>query len=111
MLLLGQLLKDVKVSLTFLNSYIKHCIKVKTPKDIATREIFSPLMSNLISLLAEHGPLSNQGVISAFSTIVSVYPGKMSCTVTISSPLDEDVLAELMTVLIELPKSRPSIEI
>ncbi|EDL81990.1 rCG28822 [Rattus norvegicus] len=41
---------------------------------------------------------------------MSVYPGKMSCMVTTSSPLDEAVLFALMTVLIDPPKSRPSIE-
>lgn len=84
---------------------------MKTTKDITTREIFSPLISNLINLLAENGHLSNQGVISAFSTTVSIYPGKMSCTVTTAFPLYEIVLSELMTVLIEHLKARPGIEI
>uniref|UniRef100_A0A8C8U8L5 Oligomycin sensitivity conferral protein n=1 Tax=Peromyscus maniculatus bairdii TaxID=230844 RepID=A0A8C8U8L5_PERMB len=84
----GQLLKDPKRS-----------IKVKSLKDISTKEKFSPLTANLMSLLAENGRLSNaQGVISAFSTIMSVHHG-VHCTVTMASSLEEAVLSKLKTVL------------
>ncbi|KAL6035743.1 hypothetical protein STEG23_004937 [Scotinomys teguina] len=53
-----------------------------------------------MNLLAENGRLTNtQGVISAFSTIMSVHHGEVPCTVTTASPLDEAVLSELKTVL------------
>lgn len=78
-----QLLKDPKVSLAVLNPYIKRSIKVKSLKDITTKEKFSPLTANLMNLLAENGRLGNtQGVISAFSTIMSVHRGEVPCTVT-----------------------------
>lgn len=44
-----QLLKDPKVSLAVLNPYIKRSIKVKSLKDITTKEKFSPLTANLMS--------------------------------------------------------------
>ncbi|XP_052597167.1 ATP synthase subunit O, mitochondrial [Peromyscus californicus insignis] len=100
LLRMGQLLRDPKVSLAVLNPYIKRSIKVKSLKDISTKEKFSPLTANLMSLLAENGRLSNtQGVISAFSTIMSVHRGEVPCMVTTASPLEEAVLSELKTVL------------
>lgn len=97
---MGQLLKDPKVSLAVLNPYIKRSIKVKSLKDITTKEKFSPLTANLMNLLAENGRLGNtQGVISAFSTIMSVHRGEVPCTVTTASPLEEEVLTELKLVL------------
>ncbi|KAL1788078.1 ATP synthase subunit O, mitochondrial [Sigmodon hispidus] len=100
LLRVGQLLKDPKVSLAVLNPYIKRSIKVKSLKDITAREKFSPLTANLMNVLAENGRLSNtQGVISAFSTIMSVHRGEVPCTVTTASPLDEAVLSELRAVL------------
>ncbi|XP_051006219.1 ATP synthase subunit O, mitochondrial [Acomys russatus] len=100
LLRVGQLLKDPKVSLAVLNPYIKRSIKVKSLKDITAKESFSPLTANLMHVLAENGRLSNtQGVISAFSTIMSVHRGEVPCTVTTASPLNEAVLSELKTVL------------
>lgn len=95
-----QLLKDPKVSLAVLNPYIKRTVKVKSLNDITKREKFSPLTANLMNLLAENGRLGNtQGIISAFSTIMSVHRGEVPCTVTTASPLDDAVLSELKTVL------------
>lgn len=100
LLRMGQLLKDPKVSLAVLNPYVKRSIKAKSLSDITTKEKFSPLTANLMNLLAENGRLGNtQGVISAFSTIMSVHRGEVPCTVTTASPLDEAVLSELKTVL------------
>ncbi|XP_055470979.1 ATP synthase subunit O, mitochondrial [Psammomys obesus] len=100
LLRVGQLLKDPKVSLAVLNPYIKRSIKVKSLKDITTKEKFSQLTANLMNLLAENGRLGNtQGVISAFSTIMSVHRGEVPCTVTTASPLEEEVLTELKLVL------------
>ena len=100
LLRVGQLLKDPKVSLAVLNPYIKRTIKVKSLNDITKKEKFSPLTANLMNLLAENGRLGNtQGIISAFSTIMSVHRGQVPCTVTTASPLDDAVLSELKTVL------------
>ncbi|XP_021040666.1 ATP synthase subunit O, mitochondrial [Mus caroli] len=100
LLRVGQLLKDPKVSLAVLNPYIKRTIKVKSLNDITKKEKFSPLTANLMNLLAENGRLGNtQGIISAFSTIMSVHRGEVPCTVTTASPLDDAVLSELKTVL------------
>lgn len=97
---MGQLLKDPKVALSVLNPYVKRSIKVKSLKDLTTKERLSPLTSNLMNLLAENGRLENtQGVISAFSTIMSVHRGEVPCTVTTASPLDQAVLSELTAVL------------
>ncbi|XP_003462266.1 ATP synthase subunit O, mitochondrial [Cavia porcellus] len=100
LLRVGQLLKDPKVALSVLNPYVKRSIKVKSLKDLTTKERLSPLTSNLMNLLAENGRLENtQGVISAFSTIMSVHRGEVPCTVTTASPLDQAVLSELTAVL------------
>ncbi|KAF6384395.1 ATP synthase peripheral stalk subunit OSCP [Rhinolophus ferrumequinum] len=85
---------------SIMNPYIKRSIKVKSLNDMTTKEKFSPLTSNLMNLLAENGRLNNTpGVISAFSTIMSVHRGEVPCSVTTASPLDEATLSELKTVL------------
>ncbi|XP_005375755.1 PREDICTED: ATP synthase subunit O, mitochondrial [Chinchilla lanigera] len=100
LLRVAKLLKDPKVALSVLNPYVKRSIKVKSLNDITTKERFSPLTSNLMNLLAENGRLENtQGVISAFSTIMSVHRGEVPCTVTTASPLDQAALTELTAVL------------
>ncbi|ELV13361.1 ATP synthase subunit O, mitochondrial [Tupaia chinensis] len=100
LLRVAQLLKDPKLAVSILNPYVKRSIKVKSINDMAAKERFSPLTSNLINLLAENGRLSNtQGVISAFSTMMSVHCGEIPCTVTTASPLDQATLSELQTVL------------
>ncbi|KAM6161927.1 ATP synthase peripheral stalk subunit OSCP, mitochondrial [Erethizon dorsatum] len=100
LLRVAQLLKDPKVALSVLNPYVRRSIKVKSLNDITAKERFSPLTSNLMNLLAENGRLENtQGVISAFSTIMSVHRGEVPCTVTTASPLDQAALSELTAVL------------
>ena len=82
-----------------MNPYAKRSIKVKSLNDMTTKERFSPLMSNLLNLLAENRRLNNiAGVISAFSTM-SVHRGEAPCTVTTATSLDEATLTELKTVL------------
>ncbi|MEJ1282974.1 ATP synthase subunit O, mitochondrial isoform X2 [Cricetulus griseus] len=100
LLRVGQLLKDPKVSLAVLNPYVKRSIKVKSLSDITAKEKLSPLTANLMNLLAENGRLDNtHGIISAFSTIMSVHRGEVPCMVTTASALNEAVLSELKTVL------------
>ncbi|KAM5153481.1 ATP synthase peripheral stalk subunit OSCP, mitochondrial isoform 2-T3 [Callospermophilus lateralis] len=96
----AQILKEPKVAASILNPYIKRSIKMKSLNDITAKERFSPITSNLINLLAENGRLNNaRGIISVFSTIMSVHRGEVPCTVTTASPLPEAVLSELKTVL------------
>lgn len=95
-----QLLKEPKLATAILNPHVKRSIKVKSIGDMTTREKFSPLTTNLIHLLAENGRLNNtHGIISAFSTMMSVHRGEVPCTVTTASALDEATLSELKTVL------------
>lgn len=71
---------------SIMNPYIKRSVKVKSLNDMSAKERFSPLTSNLINLLAENGRLDNTpGVISAFSTMMSVHRGEVPCTVTTAS--------------------------
>uniref|UniRef100_A0A2K5PAD3 ATP synthase peripheral stalk subunit OSCP, mitochondrial n=1 Tax=Cebus imitator TaxID=2715852 RepID=A0A2K5PAD3_CEBIM len=91
-LLRVQILKEPKVAASVLNPYVKHSIKVKSLSDIIAKERFSPLTANLISD-------NTQGVVSAFSTMMSVHRGEVPCTVTTASPLEEATLSELKTVL------------
>ncbi|KAF7472666.1 ATP synthase subunit O mitochondrial [Marmota monax] len=100
LLRVAQLLKEPKVAAYILNPYIKRSIKMKSLNDMTPKERFSPITSNLINLLAENGRLNNaRGIVSAFSTIMSVHRGEVPCTVTTASPLPEAVLSELKTVL------------
>ncbi|XP_012665158.1 ATP synthase subunit O, mitochondrial [Otolemur garnettii] len=100
LLRVSQLLKEPKMAASILNPYVKRSVKVKSLNDITAKERFSPLTANLMNLLAENGRLSNtQGVISAFSTMMSVHRGEVPCTVTTASPLEEATLTELKTVL------------
>ncbi|KAI2596029.1 hypothetical protein G5576_103684, partial [Homo sapiens] len=86
LLRVAQILKEPKVAASVLNPYVKRSIKVKSLNDITAKERFSPLTTNLINLLAENGRLSNtQGVVSAFSTMMSVHRGEVPCTVTSAS--------------------------
>ncbi|XP_048960474.1 ATP synthase subunit O, mitochondrial isoform X3 [Canis lupus dingo] len=100
LLRVAQILKEPKMAASIMNPYIKRSVKVKSLNDMTAKERFSPITSNLINLLAENGRLNNTpGVISAFSTMMSVHRGEVPCTVTTASPLDEATLTELKTVL------------
>ncbi|XP_021117079.1 ATP synthase subunit O, mitochondrial-like [Heterocephalus glaber] len=100
LLRVAQLLKDPKVATSILNPCIKRSIKMRTLNDITAKERLSPLTSNLMNLLAENGHLENaQGVISAFSAIMSIHRGEVPCTMTTASPLDQATLSELTAVL------------
>ncbi|XP_049641775.1 ATP synthase subunit O, mitochondrial [Suncus etruscus] len=100
LLRVAQLLKEPKLATSILNPHVKRSIKVKSIGDMTAREKFSPLTTNLINLLAENGRLNNtHGIISAFSTMMSVHRGEVPCTVTTASALDEATLSELKTVL------------
>lgn len=100
LLRVAQLLKEPKLAASILNPYVKRSVKMKSLNDITAKERFSPLTANLMNLLAENGRLRNaQGVISAFSTMMSVHRGEVPCTVTTASPLEEATLSELKTVL------------
>nr|XP_020842128.1 ATP synthase subunit O, mitochondrial-like [Phascolarctos cinereus] len=95
-----KLLKDPKMIDSIMNPHIKRSIKIKTLSDIIAKEKFSPITTNLMKLLAENGHLNNTpGVISAFSTMMSVHRGKVQCSVTTASALDDATPSELKTVL------------
>ncbi|XP_020851692.1 ATP synthase peripheral stalk subunit OSCP, mitochondrial [Phascolarctos cinereus] len=95
-----KLLKDPKMIDSVMNPHIKRSIKIKTLNDVIAKEKFSPITTNLMKLLAENGRLNNTpGVISAFSTMMSVHRGEVECSVTTSSALDDATLSELKTIL------------
>ncbi|XP_074070151.1 ATP synthase peripheral stalk subunit OSCP, mitochondrial [Macrotis lagotis] len=94
------LLKDPKMVGSIMNPHIKRSVKIKTLSEIIAKEKFSPITTNLMKLLAENGRLNNTpGVISAFSTMMSVHRGEVQCSVTTASTLDDATLSELKTVL------------
>lgn len=96
LLRVAQILKEPKMAASVMNPYVKRSIKMKSLNDMTAKEKFSPLTSNLISLLAENGRLNNTaGVISAFSTMMSVHRGEVSCTVTTASVGDGLLLLHL----------------
>ncbi|XP_074156827.1 ATP synthase peripheral stalk subunit OSCP, mitochondrial [Sminthopsis crassicaudata] len=95
-----KLLKEPKMVDSIMNPHIKRSIKIKTLSDIIAKERFSPITTNLMKLLAENGRLNNtEGVISAFSTMMSVHRGEVQCVVTTASALDSATLSELKAVL------------
>ncbi|XP_043823065.1 ATP synthase subunit O, mitochondrial-like [Dromiciops gliroides] len=95
-----KLLKEPKTVASIMNPHIKRSVKVNTLNDIIAKEKFSPITTNLMKVLAENGRLNNTpGVISAFSTMMSVHHGEVQCSVTTASTLDEATLSELKTVL------------
>lgn len=100
LLRVAQLLKEPKLAASILNPHVKRAVKVKSIGDMTAREKLSPLTTNLINLLAENGRLNNTpGIISAFSTMMSVHRGEVPCIVTTASALDEATLSELKAVL------------
>ncbi|XP_055965366.1 ATP synthase subunit O, mitochondrial [Sorex fumeus] len=100
LLRVAQLLKEPKMAASILNPHVKRAVKVKSIGDLTAREKLSPITTNLINLLAENGRLNNTpGIISAFSTMMSVHRGEVPCTVTTASALNEATLSELKTVL------------
>ncbi|XP_045721274.1 ATP synthase subunit O, mitochondrial-like [Mirounga angustirostris] len=100
LLRVAQILKEPKMAASIMNPYIKRSVKVKSLNDMSAKERSFPLTFNLINLLVENGRLDNTpGVISAFSTMMSIHCGEVPCTVITASPLDEATLTELKTVL------------
>lgn len=78
LLKVAQILKEPKMPTSIMNPCVKHTVKVKRLNDMTAKEMFCPLMSSLISLLAEHGCLNNiPGVIFAFSTMLSIQCGEV----------------------------------
>ncbi|KAL6083362.1 hypothetical protein STEG23_011768 [Scotinomys teguina] len=72
LLRVGQLLKDPKVSLAVLNPYIKRSIKVKSLKDITTKEKFSPLTANLMRWSVLFQPL-DEAILSELKTVLQSF--------------------------------------
>uniref|UniRef100_UPI00398E8D62 ATP synthase subunit O, mitochondrial n=1 Tax=Pristiophorus japonicus TaxID=55135 RepID=UPI00398E8D62 len=94
------LMKDPKFSGVVLNPHIKRNIKQKTVNDILLKHKFSPIILNLVGLLAENGRLrQTPDVAVAFSKIMSAHRGEVLCSVTTAQPLDEVNLTELKTAL------------
>uniref|UniRef100_A0A8C0JP53 ATP synthase peripheral stalk subunit OSCP, mitochondrial n=1 Tax=Canis lupus dingo TaxID=286419 RepID=A0A8C0JP53_CANLU len=83
LLRVAQILKEPKIAASIMNPHIKRSVKVKSLNDMTARERFSPGTSNPINLLAGNGRLNNTpGVISAFSTMMSVHRGEGPSTLT-----------------------------
>ncbi|XP_044526169.1 LOW QUALITY PROTEIN: ATP synthase subunit O, mitochondrial [Gracilinanus agilis] len=95
-----KILKEPKTVASFMNPHIKRTIKMAALNDLIAKEKFSPITTNFMKLLAENGRLNNTpGIISAFSTIMSVHRGEVPCSVTTASALDSSTLSELEAVL------------
>uniref|UniRef100_A0A8I3PXG0 ATP synthase peripheral stalk subunit OSCP, mitochondrial n=2 Tax=Canis lupus familiaris TaxID=9615 RepID=A0A8I3PXG0_CANLF len=83
LLRVAQILKEPKIAASIMNPHVKRSVKVKSLNDMTARERFSPGTSNPINLLAGNGRLNNTpGVISAFSTMMSVHRGEGPSTLT-----------------------------
>ncbi|CAD7693481.1 unnamed protein product [Nyctereutes procyonoides] len=96
----AQIWKEPKMATSTMTSYVKCSMKVKSLNDVTAKVKFSPVISNLVSLLVENCHLNNTpGVIFAFSTMMSAHHGEVLCSVTTTSPLDEVTFTQLKTVL------------
>ncbi|XP_064008550.1 ATP synthase subunit O, mitochondrial [Pogoniulus pusillus] len=94
------LLKDPKLSSVVMNPHTKSTVKQKAVNDALVKEKMSPLIVNLMNLLAENGRLRyTPDIVSAFGKIMSAYRGEVVCTVTTAQPLDDASLTELKSVL------------
>ncbi|TNM98694.1 ATP synthase subunit O, mitochondrial [Takifugu flavidus] len=94
------LIKDPKVSSIVMNPHVKRNIKQKTFTDALTKAKLSPMIINLINVLADNGRLPLTGdVISAYSKMMSAHRGEVICSVTTAQPLDAANLAELKVAL------------
>ncbi|XP_041067970.1 ATP synthase subunit O, mitochondrial isoform X1 [Carcharodon carcharias] len=94
------ILKDPKFYGVVNNPHIKRNIKQKTVNDVLLKQKISPIMLNLVNLLAENGRLrQTPDVATAFSKIMSAHRGEVLCSVTTAQPLDEANLSELKSAL------------
>ncbi|XP_041067971.1 ATP synthase subunit O, mitochondrial isoform X2 [Carcharodon carcharias] len=98
--LVMSILKDPKFYGVVNNPHIKRNIKQKTVNDVLLKQKISPIMLNLVNLLAENGRLrQTPDVATAFSKIMSAHRGEVLCSVTTAQPLDEANLSELKSAL------------
>ncbi|CAF99056.1 unnamed protein product, partial [Tetraodon nigroviridis] len=94
------LIKDPKLSSIVMNPHVKRNIKQKTFSDALTKAKLSPMIINLINVLADNGRLTLTGdVISAYGKMMSAHRGEVICSVTTAQPLDAANLAELKVAL------------
>ncbi|XP_042348970.1 ATP synthase subunit O, mitochondrial [Plectropomus leopardus] len=97
---LSAAIKDPKMSSIVMNPHIKRGLKQKTLNDALAKAKVSPLIINLINVLADNGRLTLTGdVIAAFGKMMSAQRGEVVCSVTTAQPLDEVNLAELKVAL------------
>ncbi|XP_069745094.1 ATP synthase subunit O, mitochondrial isoform X1 [Narcine bancroftii] len=97
---INSLMKDSKFYGVLTNPHVKRNIKQKTVNDVLTKQKISPIMINLINLLAENGRLrQTPDVAMAFSKIMSAHRGEVLCSVITAQPLDEANLTELKAAL------------
>lgn len=94
LLRVAQILKEPKMVASIMNPNVKRSTKVKSLNDMRAKERFSPLTSNLMSLLGKWSlEQYTPGVISAFFTMMTVHCGEVPCSVTITFPSDVATLS------------------
>ncbi|XP_033488521.1 ATP synthase peripheral stalk subunit OSCP, mitochondrial [Epinephelus lanceolatus] len=97
---LSAMIKDPKMSSIVMNPHIKRSLKQKTFHDALAKVKVSPIIVNLINVLADNGRLPLTGdVITAFGKMMSAQRGEVVCSVTTAQPLDEANLADLKVAL------------
>ncbi|XP_049442782.1 ATP synthase subunit O, mitochondrial [Epinephelus fuscoguttatus] len=97
---LSAMIKDPKMSSIVMNPHIKRSLKQKTFHDALAKAKVSPIIVNLINVLADNGRLPLTGdVITAFGKMMSAQRGEVVCSVTTAQPLDEANLADLKVAL------------
>ncbi|KAJ8013147.1 hypothetical protein DPEC_G00050270 [Dallia pectoralis] len=97
---LSALIKDPMLSSIVMNPHIKRSLKLKFFGDAMTKVKLSPIVVNLVTVLADNGRLTlTSDVISAFAKMMSAHRGEVICTVTTAQPLDEASLTDLKMAL------------
>uniref|UniRef100_A0A3P8Z4X5 Oligomycin sensitivity conferral protein n=2 Tax=Esox lucius TaxID=8010 RepID=A0A3P8Z4X5_ESOLU len=88
-----------KLSGIMANPHVKRSIKQRTFTDTLTKKEMSPIIVNLINVMADNGRLTlTSDVLSAFSKM-SVHRGEVFGNVTTAQPLDAANLQDLKVAL------------
>ncbi|KAM9850206.1 LOW QUALITY PROTEIN: ATP synthase peripheral stalk subunit OSCP, mitochondrial [Aulostomus maculatus] len=94
------LIKDPKISSVVMNPHVKRSVKLQTFTDALTKAKVSPIVMNLINVLADNSRLPLTGnIITTFDSMMSAHRGEVICTVTTAKLLDQASLAELKVAL------------
>ncbi|XP_076046130.1 ATP synthase subunit O, mitochondrial [Oratosquilla oratoria] len=108
----GLLKTDTILKDFILNPLLSKDLRKAAIDSVLTKKNANELTKNLFGAMIENGRLSNtQGVIGAFSTIMSAVRGEVICEVTTAKPLDGPMKADLNAALKAFLKEGETLQI